>query len=176
MTYKQRYESACCYALSLTAEYNKLLEENRQLRFLLTGDTAGGIIEERKKSNYIQLKNGKMNGSRPLDNIDEDDITDTTNAFGNPITIVKRNELKGPPNGITQTVNSKGGITRNYYDENGNQKKQISNNDHGHKVESQFGNHGEHAHDYNKDSNGKFVHGKARELTNLEREENADIL
>ncbi|MGN0689947.1 MAG: hypothetical protein ACI4KH_05975 [Oscillospiraceae bacterium] len=59
MTYKQRYESACCYALSLTAEYNKLLEENRQLRFLLTGDAIGGIIEERYNPNQPRDEKGR---------------------------------------------------------------------------------------------------------------------
>lgn len=63
MTYKQRYESACCYALSLTAEYNKLLEENRQLRFLLTGDATGGIIEERYDPNQPRDKKGRWSSS-----------------------------------------------------------------------------------------------------------------
>ena len=51
-----------------------------------------------------------------------------------------------------------------------------SNNDHGHKKESKFGKHGEHAHDYYVNENGKLVHGEARELNEIERKENEDIL
>lgn len=54
---------------------------------------------------------------------------------------------------------------RNYYDESGKQKKQISNND-----------HGEHAHDYIYDENGQLVDRPIRELNDEERKENSDIL
>ena len=77
---------------------------------------------------------------------------------------------------LLKYTNSKGGIDRNYYDENRKQFKQISNHDHGHKKESKFGNHGEHAHDYYLDDNGKPQHDEARELTDKEIEENGDIL
>lgn len=98
------------------------------------------------------------------------------NAAGRAIIEVKSTSLKGPQNGITQRINKKGGIDRNYYDQNGDQVKQISNNDHGHRKESSFGNHGEHAHDYFKDENGALRHGEPRELSEYERKENADIL
>lgn len=98
------------------------------------------------------------------------------NAVGTPIIEVKSSSVKYKANSITQVVSKKGGISRNYYDSNGNQIKQISNNDHGHKKESKFGNHGEHAHDYYKDENGNLRHGEARELNDSERKENADIL
>ena len=91
---------------------------------------------------------------------------------------VRNNTLtrNGIPGSITQRENAKGGIDRNYYGQDGRQTKQISNNDHGHKAESAFGQHGEHAHDYTWDENGKMYHGKARELTEKERKENSDIL
>lgn len=100
----------------------------------------------------------------------------TTNAVGHTVIITDKNSLKGPPNGITQTTNSKGGIDRNYYDSNGDQTKQITNHDHSHKAESKLGKHGEHAHDYAFNDEGKNVHGKPRELSDEERKENADIL
>ena len=99
-----------------------------------------------------------------------------TNANGVPIKIVKRTELTGEPNSITQKVNSKGGIDRNYYGENTQQSKQISNNDHGHKAESGYGEHGEHAHDYIYDDDGNLIGRPIRELTDEERKENSDIL
>lgn len=101
-----------------------------------------------------------------------------TNAVGQPIIKVKQSEVRptgGKPNSITQTENSKGGINRNYYDKDGNQTKQISNNDHGHKAESKYGKHGEHAHDYYYDENGELQR-PTRELNEEERKENGDIL
>ena len=98
-----------------------------------------------------------------------------TNAAGQPIIEVEKVDVYGPTNGITQKVNAKGGIDRNYYDSDGRQSKQISNNGHGHKKEEAMGLHGEHAHDYTL-VNGLPIHGKPRELNDKERKENADIL
>ena len=99
-----------------------------------------------------------------------------TNAIGAEIIKVTKSTRNGIPGSITQKENAKGGIDRNYYGQDGRQTKQISNNDHGHKAESAFGQHGEHAHDYTWDENGTMYHGKARELTEEERKENSDIL
>lgn len=99
-----------------------------------------------------------------------------TNAAGQTIIKVKRVTISGPKNGITQITNAKGGIDRNYYGADGRQIKQISNNDHGHKAESDFGLHGEHAHDYIYGADGKLIGRPVRELTNQEREENGDII
>lgn len=99
-----------------------------------------------------------------------------TNAAGQTIIEVDKNELTGPPNGITQHTNRKGGIDRNYYDGNGRQIKQISNNDHYHSKHSKRGEHGEHAHDYVYDDNGNLLGRPDRDLTESERKENSDIL
>ena len=86
------------------------------------------------------------------------------NAAGKDIIEVKRVTLTGNPNSITQLTGKKGGIERNYYDENGRQYKQISNNDHGNAKRHPYGNKGEHAHDYvYKDD--KLIDRPARELT-----------
>ena len=71
-----------------------------------------------------------------------------TNAAGQSIIQVKTSSLTGTPDSITQVVNKKGGIDRNYYDSNGRQYKQISNHNHGNAKNHPFGNNGEHAHDY----------------------------
>lgn len=90
---------------------------------------------------------------------------------------VQRSSIVGLPNSVTQITSKKGGITRNFYGDDGNQILQISNNDHGHTAESRMGLHGEHAHDYYMDTSTNTIkHGKARELTARERKENSDIL
>lgn len=99
-----------------------------------------------------------------------------TNAGGERIIKVSKTKIKASANSITQFTAEKGGIDRNYYGKDGKQIKQISNNDHNHKAESGFGIHGEHAHDYSYDENGKLIRGKARELTDEERKNNDDII
>jgi|GEM_PF-3668977 len=101
-----------------------------------------------------------------------------TNAAGTPIIIVDRiDPFHGPPNGITQKIGKKGGIDRNFYNEQGIQILQISNNGHGHKDEEKLGSHGEHAHDYIIDENaGIFDRRSARELSDKERKDNSDFL
>ncbi len=98
------------------------------------------------------------------------------NAAGDVIIVVEKVSITAKPNSITQKTNAKGGIDRNYYGDDGRQVKQISNNDHGHKAERDFGNHGEHAHDYYWDENGNVERKDARELTEQEREDNSDFL
>lgn len=101
--------------------------------------------------------------------------TTLKNAAGQDIIEVKRTTLTGTPNSITQLTSKRGGIERNYYDENGKQCKQISNNNHGNAKMHPYGKNGEHAHDYvYKD--GKLIERPTRELTENERKENEDIL
>ncbi len=99
-----------------------------------------------------------------------------TNAKGDVIIETKKTSLTGTPNSITQVVNKKGGIDRNYYGNNGDQKLQISNNDHGNPKAHPFGEHGEHAHDYYYDETGKLIRGEGRDLTDEERERDGDML
>ena len=96
--------------------------------------------------------------------------------MGQSVKIVKRTSIKVDFSGITQVVNKKGGIDRNYYDENGSQIKQVTNNGHGNPKKHPYGKKGEHAHDYIYDENGNLIGRPMRELTDEERKENEDIL
>ena len=89
---------------------------------------------------------------------------------------VDKTTINAEPNSITEVVNKKGGIDRNYYGADGKQIKQISNNNHGNPKIHPFGEHGEHAHDYVYDENGKVIERTIRELNPQERKENEDIL
>lgn len=93
----------------------------------------------------------------------------------NGIIRVQKVSLKGEPYSVTERMNRNGGIDRNYYDANGMQYLQITNNDHGQPKAHPFGRHGEHAHDY-KYVDGVLLRGKARELTEDERKKAGDFL
>ena len=127
-------------------------------------------LKERAK--YLKLDQAKDFGEfqqRYLDSF-------LTNAAGQPIMKVDHVNLYEAPNSITQKENAKGGIDRNYYDANGRQFKQISNNDHGHPKAKRYGKNGEHAHDYVYNEKGSLIDRPMRELTDQERKDNADFL
>lgn len=92
--------------------------------------------------------------------------------------IIKANKsnIKGTAYGVNLVISKKGGKTWNFYDGNGLQYLQVSNSDHGHKKESVFGIHGEHAHWYNVDSKGILRHGKAVEIPEYVRKTLGDQL
>ena len=89
---------------------------------------------------------------------------------------VNKVTLQAEPNSITQRVNSKGGIDRNYYGADGWQYKQISNHNHGNSKEHPFGKNGEHAHDYSYNDERKLTRSRQRKLTKKEKREIGDIL
>ncbi len=126
----------------------------------------------KSRAEYLELDKAKDFGEfqkRYLDSF-------LTNAAGQPIMKVDHVNLYETPNSITQKKNAKGGIDRNYYDANGRQFKQISNNDHGHPQAKKYGKNGEHAHDYVYNEKGSLIDRPMRELTDQERKDNADFL
>ena len=161
----------------------------KQDAILLTDSQGSGIIKKKGKykSKYStaeraeRSKKAKAVCDRVLSELHIDangTILDKTvqTASGKEVEIVDSTPLHGKPNSITQVVNPRGGVNRNYYDANGNQFLQISNNGHGNPVEEDRGLFGEHAHDYFFGENGKLNRDKARELTKAERLENGDML
>ena len=102
--------------------------------------------------------------------------TGLKDAAGHSIIKVNRTDIHGPTDSITQVTHKKGGIDRNYYDTNGRQYKQISNNNHDKPKAHPYSKKGEHAHDYIYDENGQLINRPMRELTEEERRENDDIL
>lgn len=163
---KDIYEDFCKAAGTYT-EYERTFVAGYNRRL---GAKTGSVTREQNRQKNLQI---------PLTELEKGGIIkEIKNAAGKVVKIVNQSSVKtkGTPNAITQTVSKRGGINRNFYDDNGNQYLQISNNDHGHKKESKLGKHGEHAHDYFLDKNGDIVHDEARELTEEERKENGDIL
>ena len=159
--------------------YNELQRKNRQARDLRSQyERYKERLGDDAPKSIAAFKRIKKAGGKRWDELQEKYRNTLTNAVGQRIIKLRssRVDLKGEPNSITQVQAEKGGITRNYYGENGKQVKQISNNNHGKPKQHPYGIHGEHAHDYTYDENGKLIRGKARELTPEERKENGDIL
>lgn len=160
-------------------DYIKLSDKTRKTVEKILTQINEKLIENASESELMHhgvkgQKWGVQNG--PPYPIDRSNRKELTNATGQVIIEVDHNSLTGPANGVTQVTNKNGGIDRNYYDESGKQKKQISNNDHGNPKHHDYGDHGEHAHDYIYDENGQLVDRPIRELNDEERKENSDIL
>lgn len=156
-------------------EYIKLAPKTRE--------TVENILWElRGRLGYNVLAHHGVKGQKwgvrngPPYPIDRSENGGLKNSADQPIIKAEHISLEGPPNSIVETTNKNGGIDRNYYDERGKQSKQISNHDHGNPKHHDYGEHGEHAHDYIYDENGNLVDRTTRELSEEERKENEDIL
>jgi len=85
---------------------------------------------------------------------------------------------KYKPFAVIETTESKKGITyvnRTVYDSQGKMVKQIHSGDHGNHLKHPFGKKGEHVHDYVWE-NDKLVKRTTREIIEIERKENGDLL
>lgn len=166
--YKRRYLAEDSAGADTTDSAVKLRQARQELADFIA--KTGGWADSSRTS---VAGFGRSASSKATWNVRRNTLT---NAAGQTIIKVNKSDIKGPRNGITQKTNAKGGIDRNYYGPDGRQTKQISNNGHGHKAEEALGNHGEHAHDYVFDANGRLLGRPSRELTEQERKENSDIL
>jgi hypothetical protein len=66
--------------------------------------------------------------------------------------------------------------TRTYYDSDSFKAKDITNHDHENPKRHPYGEHGEHALDYEWDKEGKLKKRTTREIKDDERKENGDTL
>ncbi len=84
---------------------------------------------------------------------------------------------KAAPGSVIDHVDSDGRVdARSFYGDNGLKNRDIHTSDHGNPKTHQFGENGEHAHDYEWDANENLKDKTIREISDDERKENGDIL
>nr|DAE44114.1 MAG TPA: minor capsid protein [Caudoviricetes sp.] len=84
---------------------------------------------------------------------------------------------KATPGMIIDHKNKNGVVNvRSFYGKNGLKEKDIHTNDHGYPNQHKFGQHGEHAHDYEWDKNERLKNKTTREISQEERKGSSDIL
>lgn len=149
-------------SIKLSGQRNRYMDFSRQANLLPQTERLG-------QDGYDRHLSGKATWA-----VRKASMPQLTNAAGRGIIVAQRSNHYGVPNSITQIVGRNGGISRDYYDNNGVWVKQITNNDHNYPNQHPFGNNGEHAHDIT--WKGKHSFRTTRELTEDERKENADIL
>jgi len=80
-------------------------------------------------------------------------------------------------NSVMDHVDSDGKVdSRSFYGNDGMKQKDIHTSDHGNPKWHNYGEHGEHGHDYEWETDGSLKNKTIRELTEQERKENGDIL
>lgn len=93
------------------------------------------------------------------------------------ITGRKAAPMRSEPNSIIDHVGKGAKIkARSFYNENGFKIKEINTNNHYNPKTHPYGKYGEHVHDIMWDKEGKFIERTTRDLTDIERKENSDIL
>lgn len=80
------------------------------------------------------------------------------------------------PFSVVDRITKKGFDTRTYYDSRGLKIKDITPHNHNNSKHHNLGFYGEHAHNYYWDQNGKLRYRSDREINEIERKENRDIL
>lgn len=84
---------------------------------------------------------------------------------------------KETPGAIIDHIGKNGKVeTRTFYGKDSYKEREITNHDHGYPKKHPYGKHGEHAHDYKWNEAGKLIERTTRELTEIERKENGDII
>lgn len=84
---------------------------------------------------------------------------------------------KAEPNVVIDHVDENGSVdARGFYDADGLKERDIHTTDHGNPKRHPYGEHGEHGHDYQWNTDGSLKRKATRELTDTERKENSDIL
>ena len=84
---------------------------------------------------------------------------------------------KAEPNVVIDHVDENGSVdARGFYDADGLKERDIHTTDHGNPKWHPYGEHGEHGHDYQWNTDGSLKRKAIRELTDTERKENSDIL
>lgn len=90
---------------------------------------------------------------------------------------MKVHQKKAEPNTVIDHLGKSGAVNvRSFYDDNGFKVKDLHTDDHGYPKQHPFGKHGEHAHDYEWDENGRLKNKTTREINREEKERSSDIL
>ena len=81
------------------------------------------------------------------------------------------------PDTVIDHLNDSGKVNvRSFYGNSGTKDMDIHTDDHGYPKQHNYGEHGEHAHDYEWDDGGRLKNKTTREISEEERERNGDIL
>ena len=147
-------------------------------KYLAQYEAAGGDINAMRREQYAKDKD-RINAQKRaaykarIEERKKDGIIKVDTVIAGHSSTPK----KARPNSVIDHLGENGQVeTRTFYGTDGYKKTDVTNHDHGFPARHPYGKHGEHAHDYEWDEDGRLKNRTTREITEQEREECRDIL
>lgn len=149
----------------------KLMRERAAAHKLLVKDAKG--FEDAKAKDFSDFKKKYLKAAESLEKQGKSGIIKADKTISGHAGTPKKAE----PNTVIDHVDEKGSVdARGFYGDDGFKGKDIHTTDHGNPKRHPFGKHGEHAHDYKWDDEGRLKDKTTRNLNDDEKERNGDIL
>ncbi len=149
----------------------KLMRERAAAHKLLVKDAKG--FEDAKAKDFSDFKKKYLKAAESLEKQGKSGIIKSDKTISGHAGTPKKAE----PNTVIDHVDEKGSVdARGFYGDDGFKGKDIHTTDHGNPKRHPFGKHGEHAHDYKWDDEGRLKDKTTRNLNDDEKERNGDIL
>jgi SPP1 gp7 family putative phage head morphogenesis protein len=143
-------------------------------------DDLWDTLDKDERKRFIELKNASPMWKTTGQNTAETLKNKAKNGIIKADKVVSGHEStpkKSDANTVIDHIGKNGTVNvRSFYGADGVKVKDIHTDDHGFPKQHPFGKHGEHAHDYTWDENGRLKEKTTREVTDEERERNGDIL
>lgn len=149
----------------------KLMTERAATHRLLVKDKKG--FDGTKVKDFSDFKKKYLKAAETLEKQGKSGIIKADKTISGHAGTPKKAE----PNTVIDHVDEKGSVdARGFYGDDGFKGKDIHTTDHGNPKRHPFGKHGEHAHDYKWDDDGRLKEKTTRNLNEDEKEGNGDIL
>lgn len=151
----------------------KLMQERAEAAGLLVNDKNKKAFAEAKSKNFAEFKEKYLKAAESVEKIGKSGIIKVEKVLSGHEGTPKKAE----PNTVIDHLGKSGAVNvRSFYDDNGFKVKDLHTDDHGYPKQHPFGKHGEHAHDYEWDENGRLKNKTTREINREEKERSSDIL
>lgn len=149
----------------------KLMQERAAAHKLLVKDVKG--FEEAKAKDFAAFKKKYLKAAETLEKQGKSGIIKVDKVIDGHASTPKKFE----PNSVIDHIGKAGVVNvRSFYDSSGMKVKDIHTDDHGYPKQHEYGSHGEHAHDYEWDADGRLKNKTTRKISQEERERSGDIL
>ena len=152
----------------------KILRENAVRHSLYVDDPKAFRAEKLPTlKNFTEFKKAYLKAAQTVENTGKSGIIKVSKTITGHASTPKQFD----PNSVIDHLGDNGVVNvRSFYGADGMKVKDIHTDDHGYPKWHAYGSHGEHAHDYEWDADGRLKNKTQREISKEEREGNGDIL
>lgn len=149
----------------------RILQERASQHGLLVKDSKA--FGKAKAKDFSDFKKKYLKATQTVENTGKSGIIKVDKTIAGHASTPKRSE----PNSVIDHIGKDGAVNaRSFYGDDGMKVKDIHTDDHGYPKRHEYGSHGEHAHDYEWDADGRLKNKTTREISKEEREGSGDIL